>query len=155
MNANEIVRTLRKSANGGAILIEREWATHISPLSLDAAADLIESLQGQLESTWEWDMYQCAKREIERLQIQSEQRYQLYSGALDTIERLEAQLSESQRRERATAIVEAGVNPDGTVRYACPNPKCGHLFWRREYVTEFCSVCGQALSSDVAIYKEE
>lgn len=38
---------------------------------------------------------------IERLQVQSEQRYRLYSGALDTIERLEAQLAASQARERA------------------------------------------------------
>lgn len=107
MNTDEIIRALRicnnpKGHRCSECPVFSRYERGICKKTVDkAAADLIERLQGQLKETWEWDMYQCAKREIERLQIQSEQRYQLYCGALDTIERLESQLSASQARERA------------------------------------------------------
>ncbi len=62
MNADEIVKELRACAK-----ICNSAACHV-------AIDLIESLQAQLkdvtatlEQTWEWDMYRCANREIDRL----------------------------------------------------------------------------------------
>ena len=65
-----------------------------------------------------------------------------------------AQPTAPQALERIS-VVESGVNPDGTIRYVCPNSQCGHLFWDRQYVTAYCPDCGQALSSDVPIYDDD
>jgi hypothetical protein len=82
-----------------------------------------------------------AKRQESLLHICDSTRNALKAAAL--IESLQAQLTESQRRERAAAVSAIGKNPDGTERYACPT--CGRIFWERGFVESYCPSCGQAL----------
>lgn len=94
MKADEIVRAVRSLADGrhenGLVVMAGK------KIVLDAAADLIESLQAQLEQTWEWDMYKCAKREIDRLRTE---------------------LTASQRREKAAVEDMQFIHCAG--RYGC------------------------------------
>jgi len=48
MSEDNIVTTLRNAANSGMVMTGHGCASFISPLSLDVAADLIESLNTQL-----------------------------------------------------------------------------------------------------------
>jgi len=110
MTTDEIVRALHKYAKNAQENFEVDTMR-----DFDSAADLIESLQAQLaesqrreqaaentlKETWEWDMYQCANREIERLR-KTLQLVQLdRDTAYEEMNRLKSELSASQARERA------------------------------------------------------
>jgi hypothetical protein len=88
MNADEIVKALRGECEDcSECAVEDKNCRAIYYCPNRDAASLIESLQAQLKDvtatlgqTWEWDMYKCANREIDRLR---------------------RELAASQRREKA------------------------------------------------------
>lgn len=111
---------------------------HTRKLLLERAADKLD----QLTQTWEWSMYQCAKREIDRL------RKECISLAI-----------ESAKRDKALAKLEAEVTAaidrqgewikttldSGWVECVCSNcggdalAEYGRYTWLK---TDFCPHCG-------------
>lgn len=111
---------------------------HTRKLLLERAADKLD----QLTQTWEWDMYKCAEREIDRL------RKECISLAIDSV-----------KRERILAKLEAEVTAaidrqgkwikttldSGWVECVCSTcggdapAEYGRYTWLK---TDFCPHCG-------------
>lgn len=108
---------------------------HTRKLLLERVADRCDALavaQKAIEETWEWDMYKCAEREIDRL------RKEIASLAIESVKR-EKTLA-GLESEVMAAVGSCGKwekKPNG--HYRCS--ECGQVEWEPQ-TCKYCPYCG-------------